>query len=276
MIIEKVLKSNDNMAVKYQLRLDDNNVIESLYVNYYNKHIICYSSQVGCVMGCRICNNGVNANYIRNLTAEEIEEQCEMIINNININFEKPILFSCMGIGEPLLNISNLAPAIKKLALKYPKAKFALATTAVIPEKILELVDILLPIDIKVTISLHASNDNIRKKIIPNLENIKKILEVRQIYNDKYNKDFEWNYVLLNDINDSESSAYELANLLGKNSNIKINKFNIIDNCKFKESAEEKKKRFIDILIKESLNVEQYETNGSDIMGACGQMRIKK
>jgi 23S rRNA (adenine2503-C2)-methyltransferase len=274
MVIENIYKSKDNMAIKYQLKLDDNNIIECLYVDYHNKHIICYSSQVGCIIGCKMCNNGINASFVRNLTTDEIVEQCEIVLKNIDNS--KPILFSCMGIGEPLLNLTNLSNAIIELAIKYPNTKFALATTAVIPEKILELLSNINPINIKITISLHASNNEIRNKIIPNLNNIDEILKTRKVYNDNYNRDFEWNYVLLDNINDSEYSAHELSLLLGKDSYIKINKFNTIDNCNFKESSPEKIKTFLNILMDNNLNVEQYETNGSDIQGACGQMRIKK
>jgi 23S rRNA (adenine2503-C2)-methyltransferase len=177
MKIEKIYKSTDNMAIKYQLKLNDNNIIECLYVNYYNKHIICFSSQVGCPIGCRICNNGINADYVRNLTTEEIINQCELVLkdNIFNFNDNKPLLFSCMGIGEPLLNINNLINSILELNNKYPTAKFALATTAVIPEKILELTEKIKPIDIKITISLHAPTDKIREEIIPNINNINDI-----------------------------------------------------------------------------------------------------
>lgn len=166
-IIDK-LQSNDKMAIKYIQSTSDNYLIETTYVNYYNKHIICFSSQIGCVVGCKICYSGIASKFYRNLTVEEMCEECINIIEDLNLK-NKPILFSCMGVGEPLLNYDNVISTFKCLYEKFPDDKYALATTGIKPNLILKLASDLKEIkNFKLTLSLHATSDDVRKMIIPN------------------------------------------------------------------------------------------------------------
>jgi len=103
--ITEKLQSNDKMAIKYVQITNDNYLIETTYINHYKKHIICFSSQIGCALGCKICYSGICSKNYRNLTELEMYEQCINIIEDLNLK-NKPILFSCMGVGEPLL-LSN-------------------------------------------------------------------------------------------------------------------------------------------------------------------------
>ena len=106
--ISNVKYSKDKVSRKYVQTTYDNFRIETLYVDYKNKHIICFSTQIGCNLKCKFCYNGLKHNFKRNLTSEEICNQIENVIKEENINNDKPILFSAMGIGEPLLNYDNL------------------------------------------------------------------------------------------------------------------------------------------------------------------------
>lgn len=271
MNIKKVLQSTDMISRKYIQETDDNFRIETLYVDYSNKNIICFSTQVGCNMGCKFCYNGLKNNFKRNLTYEEICNQIENVLNKENIKNNKPILFSAMGIGEPLFNYDNLISSFLYLNNKYPNSKFALATCGVNLGNILKLSKDLKDLSsFKLTISLHSANEEKRKKLMPVSSNLKELVKIVKTYKDISGRPVEWNYVLFKDINDSREDAQALFELLGRDEYIKINRFNTIKNSNLKESPHVQE--FISEFKKYNMNVEYYETNGTDINGACGQM----
>lgn len=273
--IANKLKSNDGMAIKYIQETLDNYLIETTYVNHYKKHIIFFSSQIGCIVGCKICYSGICSNFYRNLTEKEMYEQCINIIRDLDLK-DKTILFSCMGVGEPLLNYNNVISVIKRFYKEFDNASYALATTGIRPNLILQLSDDLEEIsNFKLTISLHATNDKVRKMIITNSIPIEKLIIVGKQYEENSGKKVEWNYVLLNDFNDTKEDALELIKILGKNEYVKLNEYNPISTSNFLKSNDNNVKDFIGTL-EGNINYEYYKTNGVDIMGACGQMVCKK
>ena len=269
--IKDVAYSKDNVSRKYVQITDDNFRIETSYVDYKNKYIICFSTQVGCNLGCKFCYNGIRHNFRRNLTTDEICCQIDNVIMEEKPNKDKPILFSAMGIGEPLLNYDNLLESFHILNKKYPNNKFALATTGVNPENILKLAEDLKDIDkFKLTISLHSADQGKRNFLMPISNNLTKLVRVVKKYKKISGREVEWNYVLFNNINDSIEDAKKLFELLGKDEFIKINKYNDVEISELIDSKN--KDKFISTLENFGMLVEYYETNGADIDGACGQM----
>ena len=269
--IRDIAYSNDTISRKYVQTTADDYRIETLYVDYKNKYIICFSTQVGCNLRCKFCYNGIRHNFKRNLTSKEICNQIENVMNEEKPNKDKPILFSAMGIGEPLLNYDNLIKAFHILNKKYPNNKFALATTGVNLKNILNLAKDLKDINkFKLTISLHSADEEKRKYLMPISNDLISLVKTVKKYKAISGREVEWNYVLFNNINDSIEDAKKLFELLGKDEYIKINKFN---NVKISELSESKNKDiFISTLENLGMQVEYYETNGVDIDGACGQM----
>lgn len=266
-----VLYSKDKVSRKYVQTTEDNLRIETSYVDYKNKYIICFSTQVGCNLGCKFCYNGIRHNFKRNLTCEEICNQIENVINEEKPLNDKPILFSAMGIGEPLLNYDNLVKAFHFLNKKFPDSKFALATTGINLSNILNLVDDLKEINkFKLTISLHSADQNIRNILMPIASNLNLLVKTVKKYKELSGREVEWNYVLFSDVNDSVKDANKLFELLGKDEYIKINKFNKVEISSLSESKN--KDMFVSTLQNLGMQVEYYETNASDIDGACGQM----
>ena len=269
--IKDVAYSKDNVSRKYVQVTDDNFRIETSYVDYKNKYIICFSTQVGCNLGCKFCYNGIRHNFRRNLTADEICCQIDNVIMKEKPNKDKPILFSAMGIGEPLLNYDNLVKSFHILDKKYPNNKFALATTGVNPENILKLAEDLKDIDkFKLTISLHSADQEKRNFLMPISNNLTKLVRVVKKYKKISGREVEWNYVLFNNINDSTEDAKKVFELLGQDEFIKINKYNDVEISELLDSKN--KDKFISTLENFGMQVEYYETNGADIDGACGQM----
>ena len=269
--IRDIAYSKDTISRKYVQTTADDYRIETLYVDYKNKYIICFSTQVGCNLRCKFCYNGIRHNFKRNLTSKEICNQIENVMNEEKPNKDKPILFSAMGIGEPLLNYDNLIKAFHILNKKYPNNKFALATTGVNLKNILNLAKDLKDINkFKLTISLHSADEEKRKYLMTISNDLISLVKTVKKYKAISGREVECNYVLFNNINDSIEDAKKLFEILGKDEYIKINKFN---NVKISELSESKNKDiFISTLENLGMQVEYYETNGVDIDGACGQM----
>lgn len=271
MKINNILCSKDEVAKKYVQITSDNSRIETSYVNYKNKHIICFSTQIGCNLGCKFCYNGIKHNFKRNLSTKEICEQIENVIQVEHPSNDKPILFSAMGIGEPLLNYDNLINSFRYLNEKYHNSKFALATTGIDLDNILKLAEDLKEINnFKLTISLHSADENKRRKLIPISKDLASLVETVNKYQQLSKRDVEWNYVLMKDVNDSDDDAKKLYELLGKNAYVKLNKYNKVEISELTKS--DKVDSFILELKKYGMKVEYYETNGEDVDAACGQM----
>jgi len=269
--IKSIAYSKDNVCRKYIQTTTDNYRIETSYVDYKNKYIICFSTQVGCSLRCKFCYNGIKCNFKRNLTSEEICNQIENVIREESLKKDKPILFSAMGIGEPLLNYENLIKAFCILDKKYPNNKFALATTGVNMQNILKLATDLKNINnFKLTISLHSADKEKRNWLMPISSDLISLVETVKQYKAISGREVEWNYVLFNNVNDSIEDARKLFELLGKDELVKINKFNRVEISQLSESKN--KDIFISTLESSGMQVEYYETNGADINGACGQM----
>lgn len=270
-IIEKYV-SCDNKNIKFLQKTYDSIITETAFIEEEDRFIICYASQLGCPIGCKFCYNGIYKNYYRNLSYLEIIEECSNVVGELNLNKKnKPILFSCMGVGEPLLNYENVIMAIKRLNELYPNSKFALATTGIKTKLISKLAIDLNEIEFfKLTISLHASNENIRKKIIPINVSFKKIKQEVTKFMKNSNHGFEWNYLLLDGINDDVDNAIELISFIDKDDNVKISYLNEINGCEYKISKNIE--NFKNILCLNGINYKLFNSCGKDISVGCGQM----
>lgn len=267
-IIDKFISNNGNF-IKFLQKTNDNLVTETAFIEEENRYIICFASQLGCKIGCNICYNGICKNYSRNLTSKEIIEQCINVVKILDLK-EKPICFSCMGVGEPLLNYENVVNAIIVLDEIYPNSYFALATTGIKPRKISELAsDLNVVENFKLTISLHASNDELRKRIIPINITLNDIKEQVDKFKSLSHHKLEWNYVLLDKVNDSKENAVELSNFI-QNDNLKISTFNEIEGCNYKKSTNIE--QFKEILKSKNINFKVFQSEGTDIEIGCGQM----
>lgn len=272
MLLERTYCSIDNVSKKYVFPID-NNYVSASYVNHKN-HIICFPSSIGCNIGCQICYTGCNNPFKRSLTKYEMVDIVNTIMDLNEIEpGEKHVLFSCMGTGEPLNNIKNVIESFIMLKNLYArrKLKFAISTTVPSANRLIYFARIMKEnnIDVKIQISLHGVNDLMRREILSkNIIPLKRIISATDIIKNELN--IEWNYCLLEGINDDIKYIDELVTILPKHQKIKLNHFNSWDGVKFKASSKEKVKEFSSRL-SQFYEVEIYETNGSDIQGACGQ-----
>lgn len=275
-MIEIVKVQEDNLTKKYLFRLKDDNYIEAVLMRHDYGNSVCVSSQVGCNMGCAFCESG-RLKKVRDLQTYEIVEQILLIEEELGERISSVVL---MGIGEPLDNYDNVLNFIKIIndskGIAIGARHITLSTCGIIPkiEKLSEE-----NIQINLALSLHAPNDKLRSSImnVNKVYNISKLIPVIKEYIVKTNRRVTIEYVMLNNINDSDSCALELAKLLrGMNVYVNLIPYNETNHLEFKKSSKERILKFYDILKKNKINVTIRKEFGSKIDAACGQLRSKE
>ncbi|WP_286312429.1 23S rRNA (adenine(2503)-C(2))-methyltransferase RlmN [Romboutsia ilealis] len=273
--IELSLKSNIDKTRKYLFELNDGNIIESVMMDYEDRVTVCISNQVGCRMGCRFCASTLEG-LIRNLEPWEIIDQILKIQEDIGKRVSNLVL---MGSGEPLDNFENTKKFLKivndKNGLNIGYRHITLSTYKIAP-KMMELADLEIPINL--ALSLHSPYDEKRKEIMPiaNAYPIKDILDACKYYIKKTNRRVTIEYSLIKGVNDSEKEAKELIRLLkGMLCHVNLIPVNKVEERDFKRPDKSHIYRFRDILEKNNIPATVRISMGSDIGGACGQLRRK-
>ena len=271
--LEILDKQIGNDVVKYLLKLEDNNKIEAVLMKHDYGNSLCISTQVGCNMGCHFCESG-RLKKVRNLNTYEMVLQILMIENDLNIRITHLVL---MGIGEPFDNYDNVINLIE--IINHPKGlalgsrHITISTCGIVP-KIKEFMNY--DKQVNLAISLHASNNEIRNKImnINKVYNIEEVISAAKEYINKTNRRVTFEYIMLNGINDSYESALELSKLLkGINCYVNLIPYNETSHLEFKKSSKENINRFYDTLKKNNINVTVRKEFGSKVSAACGQLR---
>lgn len=260
-------------TVKYLYGVSEG-FIESVVMRYDYGNTICISSQVGCAMGCTFCASA-EGGLVRNLTAGEMLSELYVAESDLGIEISNVVI---MGTGEPLNNYDNvtlfLELANDKRGKNLSMRNITLSTCGLVP-KIIELAGKSLKINL--AISLHAADDELRRKLMPNaaVYTIKELVEAADIYFLKTGRRVTWEYMLIDGVNDTYKDAFRLAALLKKkNTHVNIISVNKIRENGFSQSGNIS--RFMDILLKNGINVTRRKSLGCDINGACGQLRSRR
>ncbi len=270
----KIVKKQEDKGVKkYLFELKDKNYIESV-VMYHDYGIsICVSSQIGCNMGCAFCESG-RLKKVRNLESYEIVEQILLVEEDIKTRISHVVI---MGIGEPFDNYDNVMRFIRIInegkGIDIGSRHITISTCGIVPgiEKFMNEEG-----QVNLAISLHAPNDVIRDKImtINKAYNIKSLLDTVKKYIQKTNRRVTFEYILLENVNDSNECALELSKLLhGINCYVNLIPYNETENIGFKRTKTEQILKFYDILKKNKINVTIRKEFGSKVDAACGQLR---
>lgn len=274
--IEDKYTSKIDDTVKYLFRLYDGEYVESVIMKYKYGYTICVSSQVGCKMGCTFCASTL-AGFKRNLTAGEIEAQLQSAQKDLQIKISHIVL---MGIGEPLDNFDNVIDFLYNVnnenGLNISMRNITLSTCGVVP-RIYDLMA--LNLQLTLTISLHAPNDNIRSKTMPinRKYNMDELIKACKNYADKTGRRVSFEYTLIKDVNDSTKDALELSGRLkGMNSHINLIPVNDVKERGNIRSSKEAILNFQNVLKKHGINATIRRTLGSDINASCGQLRRLK
>ncbi len=274
--IKKIKVEKDIEVNKYLFSLCDNTLVESVLMRHDYGNSICVSSQVGCNMGCKFCESG-RLKKVRDLSSGEIVNQIIEVEEDIN---EKITHIVIMGIGEPFDNYENITKFIKIInnpkGLSIGSRHITVSTAGIVP-KILEFAKF--PYQVNLAISLHAPNNEIRNKIMPinKVYPIEMLLDALKIYYNCTKRRITFEYIMLDEINDSVENAKQLVSLLkGLNCYVNLIPYNETNNIDYKRSKKNKILEFYDIIKKNNINVTIRREFGTNISAACGQLRSKR
>ena len=266
-------------TTKYLFRLEDNKLIETVLMRHNYGNSVCVTSEVGCNMGCVFCASG-ELGKVRNLTLGEMVLQVLMVQRDLDENYQRVSNIVVMGIGEPFDNYETVLKFLQVVnyakGLEIGARHITVSTCGIVP-KIKEFANF--PLQINLAISLHAPNDEIRNKIMPinKVYSISQVIDTIKEYILKTNRRVTIEYVMLNNVNDSVSNAYELAKLLkGMNVYVNLIPYNETSHLEFRKSRKEQINKFFDCLKREGINVTVRREFGSKIDAACGQLRSKE
>ena len=269
-------KQTSESANKYLFEMDDGNLIEAVLMRHDYGNSVCVSSQVGCNMGCSFCESG-RLRKVRNLEPGEIVRQILMIEDDIKERISSVVV---MGIGEPFDNYDNIMKFVKIIndpkGLAIGSRHITISTCGVVP-KIYEFSKE--PFQVNLAISLHAPTNELRTKIMPinKAYNIETLIKAVKDYITITNRRVTFEYILLDNVNDKDIDAKNLAKLLkGINCYVNLIPYNESSNFTLKRSKTSQINRFYDILKKEGINVTIRKEFGSNISAACGQLRSKE
>ena len=262
---------------KWLLKVDTANAVEAVFIPEANRGTLCVSSQAGCVLDCAFCSTGKQG-FNRNLSTGEIVGQL-WLANKILRSATEPRPVSnvvMMGMGEPMLNLDNVIPALRLMlddnAYGLSRRRVTVSTAGVIPgmDRLRDECPVAL------AISLHAPNDELRDRLVPVNRKypLHDLIAACNRYLDKAPRDFvTFEYVMLDGVNDEPKHARELTDL-AKQVRCKFNliPFNPFPRSEFKRSDPERIRRFAEIISRAGVTVTTRKTRGDDIAAACGQL----
>jgi len=264
---------------KYSWVLADSSIVESvripmIHAGNIKRWSICISTQVGCAMGCKFCLTG-KMGFVRQLTSGEIVEQFLAAKRRLGENDRyHNIVF--MGMGEPLDNFEEMKKAAQILTdpgFEGVSKKRLTVSTVGISNKIKDFLKSI-P-DVGLAISLHASDDFTRSKLVPVNKkwNLSSLITICRNLSSKDIKRITFEYVLLKGVNDSEKDANELVRILnGIRTKINLIPWNEFQGVDFKSPDEKNVKKFQKILKKNGFVTTVRKSKGADISAACGQL----
>ena len=258
---------------KYLFRLSDGNVIESVLMRYKHGNSVCISSQVGCKMGCRFCASTIGG-WTRNLLPSEMLDQIYRIQS---ITGERVSNVVVMGTGEPMDNYDNIVRFVHLLSdedgLNISQRNITVSTCGIVP-KIYELAKEKLQITL--ALSLHAPNDEKRQELMPIAQrySMDEVLDACRNYFQETGRRITFEYSLVKGVNDQPEDIRELTAILKhRNCHLNVIPVNPIRERDFQKPDSKNAQEFKNKLEKNGINVTIRRERGSDIDGACGQLR---
>lgn len=267
--------SKKDGTIKFLYRLNDGQMIETVFMKYSYGNSICISSQAGCRMGCKFCASTIGG-LVRNLTASEMLEQ---VYATMRLTGERISNIVVMGTGEPLDNYDNLIRFIKLISdekgYNISQRGITVSSCGIVP-RIYDLAKEKLSITF--ALSLHAPTDEERKELMPiaHQYTLEETIKACKDYFQETGRRITFEYSLVKGKNDGEEQALKLAKLLkGINCHVNLIPINPINERDFKRSDEDSVEKFKLILEKKSINGTIRRSVGSDIDAACGQLRRK-
>ncbi len=277
-IIEKQVSVDG--TEKYLFLLHDGNVIEGVFMKYKYGNTQCVSTQVGCRMGCAFCASGIGG-LVRNLSCGEILSEIYAVnrLNGGTLDKRSVTNVVLMGSGEPLDNYNNVIKFLRVLSdkdgLNVSPRNVSLSTCGLVPQ-MLKLKDEGLPVNL--TVSLHETFDEARRQLMPIAKayTIKEILDACTEYFAVTGRRYIFEYSLVKGKNDTDACANQLIKILkGKPCHVNLIRLNEVKEKNLLATDDKTAYAFMDKLVKGGISATVRRQIGTDIDGACGQLRRK-
>ena len=276
--VDTMQRSEDG-TVKNAVRLHDDLIVESVLIPTKTRTTACVSSQVGCSLDCNFCATA-RLKRMRNLTPGEIYDQVVAIDNESKLYYDRSlsnIVF--MGMGEPLMNYSNVMKAIDMITsnegLGMSPKRITVSTSGV-SKMIKKMADD--EVKFNLAVSLHSAIEATRNEIMPFTKNfpLTELREALEYWYAKTKSKITYEYVVWKDINDNKVSIDALVKFC-KYVPCKVNliEYNAIDDGDFQQASEQATKEYITALEKNNIIVKVRKSRGKDIDAACGQLANK-
>jgi 23S rRNA (adenine2503-C2)-methyltransferase len=271
-MLERQISKQDGTN-KFLFELEDGHVVESVLMKYKHGNSVCISSQVGCRMGCRFCASTIGG-LERNLLPSEMLGEIYQIQK---ISGERVSNIVVMGTGEPLDNYENFVRFVRLLSdekgLHISQRNITISTCGIVPnmKRLAEE-----GLQITLALSLHGSTQEKRQVLMPiaNKYQLEDVLEACDYYFEKTGRRITFEYSLVHGVNDRDEDAEELITILKhRNCHINLIPVNPIKERDFQKPSRKSAENFKNKLEKNAINVTIRREMGSDIDGACGQLR---
>lgn len=271
----KVKQVSTDGTIKYLLEFPDGECVETVLMRFDNRANLtaCVSSQVGCAVNCSFCATGKRG-FIRNLTYKEIIEQVLTIQRDTGLKVTNVVF---MGQGEPLLNLDNVLKAMEMFneSFQIGARRLTVSTSGIIPQ-IKKLADI--DMQSTLALSLHASNHEVRKQLmqIENKYPMDELHKALKYYVEKTGRRITIEYLLIKDLNDTITSAKQLAAYLKDiKCNINLIPYNPTAKNDYKRPSNNSIMKFKYLMEHSGKKVTVRLERGGDIDAACGQLSGK-
>ena len=272
-VVERKLISKIDNTIKYLFRFQDGEYVESVLMDYHHGHTICISTQVGCKMNCSFCATG-KSGFSRNLTPSEMLAQIQSAQADEGIRISNVVL---MGMGEPLDNYENVLRFLELVSsdegMNIGMRHISVSTCGIV-DKIYNLAE--RKLQITLSISLHAPNDEIRSRTMPinRRWGVEDLLKACKYYEKMTNRRISFEYAMISGVNDSDTCAKELAGRLkGTLSHVNLIPVNDVTGNYYRKSSNDRLRKFSSILEANGITATVRRTLGSDIDASCGQLR---
>jgi len=278
--LPEILKTQHSAdgTVKWLLGLPGGNAIETVYIPEPGRGTLCVSSQAGCALNCTFCSTAKQG-FGRNLGTAEIIGQVWLAARELGHerNGRRRITnVVMMGMGEPLLNLDAVIPALRlmrdDLGFGLAERRVTVSTAGVVPG-IHRLRD---SVDVALAVSLHAPEDELRNSLVPLNRKypVAELLQAcREYVSGRHKRSVTFEYTLMDGVNDRPEHARKLARLLQSlPSKLNLIPFNAFPGARYACASEESIRRFQEIVMAGGLIATVRKTRGEDIDAACGQL----
>jgi 23S rRNA (adenine2503-C2)-methyltransferase len=276
--VDTMQRSEDG-TIKNAVNLYDGLVVESVLIPTKDRITACVSSQVGCSLDCKFCATA-RLKRIRNLSADEIYDQVVAIRQQAELFFNRPLTnIVFMGMGEPLLNYTNVLAAIDKITspegLNMASKRITLSTVG-IAKMIKKMADD--NVKFNLAVSLHDALNETRSAIMPiNQTNpLEDLAEALTYWYKKTRRKVTYEYVVWKDVNDTPEHANALVKFCKiVPSKVNLIEYNPIDDGQFQQASPQAVAMYQALLAKNGIVARIRKSRGKDIDAACGQLANK-